>query len=351
MPDDNTRELINQLTLRKLHFTRELLRTHNLKISGTAEVVRARLHTAVDEGQIEPAAIEALLNELDHWGDQRLRIGRFEQRFVELYADVDAISQRVREAGMEEVYGRHGIDLSPPPVLTPMSVEYAETDAGRILRVVAAKTRTVDRPARDLPELRLSEEPELQARVVPAGQEIPLDAERIVYKPFRREEQKAVSFAELNLETGFVLTSTTLLRYGTNYTAEFEELYELFASFIPLGAAEPTPLFDAVKRIRELPLEEVRIYSRRSRTRVGGTLDLRSHSSRDDVRSDPGLEGADTVLAAAEGLHCNCRWQASGELDEEVHTHILAPAGEISVLGQVTESSVRHVLQRVRDLN
>lgn len=347
MPDERTSELIRQLTLRKLQFARELLREHKLASYGTRDRLNDRIGKAVNEGIIPPEEIELLLDELDAWGNQRVLLGVLPRRFLELYRDEAAVRERIREADLDtELLGREEVALIPPEQLTPMGVQLLDDGSQRTLRLLAAKIRVVDTPLRDHSEIPATE---LSAEL-PAGLAVDR-SEGIVYKPFRRERQKAISFAEIDLDTGVSLISTTLLRHGVNYTGEFSEMFELFERLLPLGAMEFLPLYNAVREIRRLSHDEVLIYSRRSRTAVGGTMELRSHSSAADIRQDELLENAATALDTAEGAHCNCRWRPAAGLAEEVHTHIFSPKGEVSVLGQVTEGSVRYVLQRIRELN
>ncbi|MBA4158034.1 MAG: hypothetical protein H0X65_11225 [Gemmatimonadetes bacterium] len=340
MPDEQTQELISQLSHRKLAFVRRLLRAHEVPVSGTRDKLVERLNDAVDEGQITPDAILALLNELDAWGKQRVKLARFEPRFLNPYRNEAEVRARLREAGMEHLLGREGIDLNPPKVLTPMRIGYVHRDGKRLLQIVAAKTRFVDRPETDLPELNVEGVAVAEGEIV----------DGIVYKPFRRERQKVISFAEVDLGTGFVMISTTL-KYRVNYRPEFDELLALVEGVVPLRSANPILLFRAVHEIKQLSHDEVRIYSRKAESPTGGSVDLRSHSSKTDLRLDPALLRADNLFGNEDCVHCNCRWQPGSELVEEVHTHVFAPAGEVSVLGQVTEASARHVLQRIRALN
>lgn len=354
MPDEPTQEMIRQLTLHKLAYARFLLRERGLAVSGTRDVLTRRLSGAVDEGAIGRDDIHNLLDELDAWGDQRVRLGTMDRRVLRDFHDTAAVRGRIRDAGLDdELLGRDEITLVPPETLTPMSVQLLEGDGTRILRLLAAKIRVIDTPLRDAAEVPAGQVP-ARLRPGPAQGAAPQApgavAAEIVYKPFRRERQKAVSFAEIDLDTGVSLISTTLLKQGMNYRAEFGELFAVFKTLLDLTEIHAQELYEAVRLIRTLPQDEVLIYSRRSRTPVGGTMEIRSHSWTADVRQDPGLETAAAALPNAEGHHCNCRWLVRGELAEEVHTQILAPAGEVSVLGQVTENSVRHVLRRIRDI-
>ncbi|HEX5869770.1 MAG TPA: hypothetical protein VFY65_05135 [Longimicrobium sp.] len=354
MPDEPTQEMIRQLTLRKLAFARELLREHQIPVSGTREALTERLFGAVDEGAIPSDDIRLLLDELDAWGDQRVRLGTMDRRDLRDFRDTDAVRRRIREAGLDdELLGREHVALVPPEKLSPMGVQLLEENGTRTVRLLAAKIRIVDIPLTNADEVpvarlpaRLRPGPDATAPGVPGAV-----AGEIVYKPYRRLRQKAVSFAEIDLDTGVSLISTTLLKQGMNYHAEFGELLTLFAPLLPLATMVPQELYDAVRLIRNLPQDEVRIYSRQQRTDVGGTMEIRSFSSIVDLRQDPALEVAAAALPNAEGYHCNCRWQIKGKLTEEVHTRIFSPMGEVSILGQVTENSVRNVLRRIRSIH
>ncbi|HEX2210870.1 MAG TPA: hypothetical protein VHG93_24515 [Longimicrobium sp.] len=355
MPDESTQEMIHQLTLRKLAYARKLLGAHGQSVSGTRDALTERLLRAVDAGAIPPAEIHGLLNELDAWGNQRVRLGTIHRRELRDFRDTGAVRARIRDAGLDdELLGRDEVALVPPETLSPMGVQLLEGTGTRILRLLAAKIRVIDTPLRDAREIPVAEIPQkLRPRVAAeADAQAPgATAAEIIYKPYRRERQKAVSFAEIDLDTGVSVISTTLLRQGMNYTAEFGELFAVFGQLLPLAEMEAQELYDAVRRIRELPRDEVLIYSRQQRTNVGGTMEVRSFSPKVDVRTDAELETAAAALRNAEGFHCNCRWLALGDLTEEVHTHILSPTGEVSVLGQVTENSVRHVLRRIRSIH
>lgn len=354
MPDDLAQEMIRQLTLRKLAFARELLREHGLAVSGTREALTERLAGAVDKGAIELDDIHHLLDELDAWGDQRVRLGIMDRRVLRDFRDTAAVRGRIRDAGLDdELLGRDQVALVPPETLTAMGVQLLEGDGTRILRLLAAKIRIVDTHLRDAEEVPAEKVP---ARLRPDDAEETdpkapgAVAAEIVYKPFRRERQKAVSFAEIDLDSGETLISTSLLKQGMNYGAEFGELFTVFGTLLDLRDVRAHELYDAVRLIRTLPQGEVLIYSRQSRTAVGGVMEVRSHSWSADVRQDPALETVSAALPHVAGHHCNCRWLVSNELAEEVHTQILAPTGEVSVLGQVTENSVRHVLRRIRHI-
>jgi len=330
--DDEVQEVIEQVTRRKLSYARVLLRGSKLPYSGNRDQIRDRLMEAVKANKISLAILKDLLNELDVWGNQRIRLCRLPAEVLAEYQTEESVLKKAEEAGMGVLMGGE-VALVPPLELMPMAISYEEQHGQRWLKLFAAKTRKVFEYQPNVPEHEHDDHP------------------GVVFKPFKLESQKAVSFAEINLASGMSLFSTTLLRRGTAYHAEFEEFFAVFEPLIPLHRADPIPLFEANRGICGLPSAVVRLVSRRARTSTGGKLEARSHSAKTDMRTDVELEtyfpsGSDTM-----GLHCNCVWEPSEELDEPLHTHVYAPQAEISIPAQSTEANVRHVLHRILELN
>jgi hypothetical protein len=332
MVDEHTSSIVEQLTLRKLEYVRSLLKAINLPHSGPRPKVRERLVDAIDSNRIAVATLQTLLNELDAWGDQRVRIGRLSPSILAEFQSTDAIAHKATEAGMSHLL--HGeVDLVPPLDLTPMKICYEEHTGRKKLRLVAAKTRQLQLPQPEIPDY--------------VDQRFP----GVVFKPFKVETQKVLAFAEISLDNGLTFISTTLLRQGQGYIAEFGEFFTVFRPLIPLNEAEVVALYNATCQIRQLPVNEVRIVARQARTSVGGKIHFRAHSAYADIRADPELDQTQAVLPNALGSHCNCFWEPVNGLEERVHTHVFAPEGEISLFGQVREASARYVLQKILGIN
>ena len=332
MIDEQNQNIIDQLTLRKLDYARQLLESVDLPHTGTRPKVRERLAKALEDGSISVSTLQALLGELDAWGDQRIQLRRFPARMLKEFRSAAVVAKKAKTANMSHLL--HGtIALTPPLELTPMRVAYEESSSQKRLKLVAAKTRQIMVPQPDILDYFDVRYP------------------GVVFKPFKVEIQKAVAFAEIDLDTGLAVVSTTLLRQGQGYKAEFEEFFTVFRPFIPLQDADPVPLLDATHQIRQLPSSEIRLVARQAKTAVGGKINYRSHSSRADIRSDPELHQSQAILPNAPGLHCNCFWEPVDGLEEGVHTHVFAPAGEISILGQIREASARYVLRRILEIN
>ena len=335
-------QVIEQLTRRKLEHSRQLLKSIKSPYTGNRDKIRSRLKAAYLADKIDVERLKQLLQELDTWGQQRIRIGHLEEDVLNELNSTDSITGKAKRSGMEKILDGI-VDFVPPEQLTPMVIDYSEESGRRILRVVAAKTRQLWTAISDLPEIEFRRVFNILDNVDPALIEKYAD---VIYKPFKKETQKAIDFAEIDLDTGFTLVSTTLIRRGNSYSAEFEEFYKVFDPFITLRNLKPVQLFDANGQIYRLPLEEVKVLAHNLLTDVGGSL----RSNKADIRSDQQLHSAHSNLLDAPKPYCNCEWQTCPDLDEVVHTHVYAPAGEISILGQVTEKSVRYVLRKITNL-
>ena len=276
--------------------------------------------------------LRGLLTELDAWGDQRLKVAKFDQRDLKAFGTRKAVYKQVEQAGMSALLEGE-IATEPPPTLTPMVIKYVEDGGNRALQLYAAKSRIVEVPDNTLP--------------IKTDERYP----GVIFKPYRQEIQKALDFAEINLANGDALFSTTLLKSAAAYCAEFTELFEVFQPLIALREALAVELYGAVKRIPSLPQNEVRTPAKDKRTSAGGTIVHRSGSIKNDLRLDPEIMSSERATASTDSVSCNCFWAPLDKLTESVHAHVYAPQAEISIMGQVREASVRHVLRRILEVN
>lgn len=330
MPDQENTHIIEQVTLRKLEYVRKYLESKHLTKGGTRLAVRDRLAKLVDDDEAVIGDLRALLEELDAWGDQRLKIGKFDLRDLKEFNSKKKVYARIDLAGMSALLNGE-IATEPPPELTPMVIKYVEGET--LLQLYAAKSRTVEIPDNTLPTLTNELYP------------------GVIFKPYRQEIQKALDFAEINLTNGDALFSTTLFKSAAAYSAEFTELFDVFKSLLSLQQAVAVALYKAVKTIPTLPQKEVRIASNDKRTSIGGRIAHRSNSIKSDLRLDPEIMSSERATANTDSVSCNSFWAPFDKLTEPVHAHIYAPEAEISIMGQVRETSVRHVLRRILEVN
>jgi hypothetical protein len=280
--------------------------------------------------------LRSLLEELDVWGNQRVRLRELPTSLLKTFSSERAVRQVATAAGMAELIDGE-IPLVPPETSTPCRISYEERREDgnkiRLLTMVAAKTRTVLLPAPEEEEMRLDGRP------------------GIVYKPFKEEKQRAIDFAEVNLDTGVSVISTPLARPGSIFNTEFESFYMVFLPLLDLAGSRVMQLYKATEKIRTLPRREVRLRGQKARTSVGGSVNMSSHAPEVDMRSDPELLTTDRSLPAARRANCNCYWEPASGLSETVHTLVNAPEAEVIIMGQIKEESARHVLRRILDSN
>ena len=331
MPDEERIRIIEQVTLRKLEYVRNYLASNGQPKTGNRVEVRDRLLKLADTADSVIDDLRELLSELDAWGDQRLKVAKFDLRDLKAFRTKKLVHKRIEEAGMSALLEGE-IATEPPNDLTPMVIKYAEGD-NSALQLYAAKSRILDIADNTVPTITDERYP------------------GVIFKPYRQEVQKALDFAEINLTNGDALFSTTLLKSGTAYTAEFTELFEVFKPLISLEEAATVELYKAVKKIPKLPQSEVRIASNDKRTSIGGRIVHRSGSTKNDLRLDKEIMSSERATRNTDSVSCNCYWAAFGELGEAVHAHVYAPEAEISIMGQVREASVRHVLRRILEVN
>lgn len=334
--DTETRELVDQVTLRKLDYTREFLRRNKAPRSGVRGKVRDNLAGLLEQKPDLKLKLRSLLEELDVWGNQRVRLREFPAALLQQFSSERAIKKVAEAAGMSGLLDGE-IPLVPPETTTPYRISYEERKEDgnkiRLLTLVAAKMKTVLIPAPEIGDMRLDGRP------------------GIVYKPFKEEKQRAIDFAEINLNTGVSVISTPLIRPGSIFSTEFEPFYMAFLPLLDLASSGVLQLYRATEKIRTLPPREVRLRGQKARTRVGGSVAMSSHAPEVDMRSDSELLSADRSLPAARRANCNCYWEPAGDLSETVHTLINAPEAEVTIMGQIKEASARHVLRRILDSN
>ena len=106
MIDEHISSIVEQLTLRKLEYVRSLLKASDLPHSGTRTKVRERLVKAIDHDRVAVTTLQGLLDELDVWGDQRIRIARLSANLLAEFQSADTITHKATEAGMSHLLHR-----------------------------------------------------------------------------------------------------------------------------------------------------------------------------------------------------------------------------------------------------
>src|SRR5687767_9693864 len=117
MPDQEKIGIIEQVTLRKLEYVRKYLESKGQTKGGTRIAVRDRLKTLIDTDDSVIDDLRGLLNELDAWGDQRLKIAKFDLRDLKAFKTKNAVYKQIEVAGMSTLLDGE-IAPEPPSTLT-----------------------------------------------------------------------------------------------------------------------------------------------------------------------------------------------------------------------------------------
>ena len=327
-------EIINQLTQHKLDFVRDLLTARNFR--GVARLtkseLRDKLKYAITEGLVTEADLLVLLNELDSWGKQRILLRRFPPALLQDYRNLESFQRRVAETNFESLLNGQ-VSLTPTQELTPMRINLNIDGDAPLLTVVAAKTRDIWLPQQDIEPITDDNYPD------------------IVFRPFKKENQKVIAFAEVNINSGYALISTNIIRQGQAYNAEFGEFYSLFGDVLPFDEMQKVELYQATRAIYDLPPTEIRLLSHNRSTSAGNRINYNSQSRSLDFRDDSEMTQSWRALPDASNHFCNCIWHPCPDLCEEVHLHVYARDGQITILREARESSVRYVLRQINRLN
>jgi len=327
--DAATKQLVDQVTLKKLEFVRELLVGRDMSPGGTRLSTRQRVAFALQSGEVSLDQLQELIKELDLWGDQRLRLMQLPAAALpSIRNQAPLAGQFQANFGFDPFNEKH--DLAPEATLQLLYAEYAAKPGGRqVLRVVVGRQQVIENrvPEEEIQPIRVEDQPDL------------------VFIPFRIEKRNAITFAEIDLASGLVVLSTTAGR-GTD--KELASLLVMVQGSLSFQLATRKNLEVVAGKVNCGTLgNEVRRCRLRRRTAQGSEIDVKGASVVTDLGVDPEALSAIGSTPAASNRFANCIWQTSAALDRDVHCHIWAPEGELTILGQVLELHVEHVLQRV----
>ncbi len=327
-------QLVEQVTLHKLEFVRAFLKEKNLPHVGKRADIRQTCLDLLENDGLDFEELKGFLEPLELWGSQRIRLLRLPLEVLSGFQTGEDIQARLNRVSMGSIW-QEEIPLLIPTEISPLAVRFRDDSGRKTLTLIAGKIREIWLSQPDIPITESADHP------------------GIIYRPFKREFQKALSFAEIELNSGHTMISVSLMKNATTgYITEFEEFSDCFSEVLSFEIGARIDLRNAVRNIYSATNADILIHDQRNRSDFGGIASFRSHNRNYDVRQDPQLHVAKENLGEqADGEFCNCYWQTTPELAEMVHTALYAAQGEVSFYGQLREESVRHVLQRIEHIN
>lgn len=322
---EHINEVVDQLTRRKLAYSQSLLGMIGWRKSGTRKTIRKSLIKAVTEKEIGIGQLEVLLNDLDAWGDQRVRLIKFDP-LPDTFDSISSVREMIKLGPLSDLLDRDST-IAPPEEMAPITISFPSAS---LVRLIAGKLEKPLQKISDIAPRILDRDPSIQ------------------WIPFRVVNERQISFAEIDLDTGLCLVSISRSGSRSKYDKEFDNFFDIFRPVIDFYMADEVPLFDAVRNIYNAGDKETRIYRHDGTTSKGGAVINKSMDRGADIRKDGGHI---VNYKGNRGIFCNCFWTRNNTLTEEVHSLIFAPDGEISIFGQVTENNVKYVLRRIIQFN
>jgi hypothetical protein len=307
----------------------EFLQTLELPFSGSKEVLRERVVTAVRDGVTTQAEIVDLLNRIEGWGNQHVYLYQTstEQRRP-WRTEVRARQRLARIEAADLMNERLPIVLPDEPTL--VSVEWS---AERV-RFVWVEKRAFTKRREDLDHVE--------------GQlDDPAEPGTIIFKAFEGKVQRAVTTFDWNLVNGNAALLIHQLQTGENYVDIRNEYEAAIDDAVGVRGFQRIRISRAIQRLVES--EETRNRQVEEATEIGGQARLTSGGRADDITDDPGLVGARNGLGNAVPVMGNFYWlEAEPNLEREVRTKLYASDQRVGIFKQCTETEVRHVLSRIR---
>ncbi len=338
-------ELVDQATLHKLAFVQALLKRKEFAFSGTREIVRARCLTHLDNGELNADELKSLLESLDLWGNQRIRLLHVPDGALQMFQDTASVELAIQQAGFTGIYQQE-IPLIVEAQVSPISIRYSEVEGVRTLTLIAGKIQEEWVPVETLPELTYES-------VAALLQQADIPDNNVVFRPFKLQRRKIVSFAEIDLDSGHGLLSVKSTQTAGSYKSKFEEFCWAFDPLLCVSNVDTVYLTKAISRVDDPGLQDHLDLPRQYlRDEQGARMRMEASSGQGDVRQHPKLRQARACFTGDDsGDYCVCYWNPDGLLTEKVHTCIYGSHGEVAFRGQAGEESIRYVLQRIRQLN
>src|SRR5579871_2707266 len=115
-------------------------------------MVRARCINHLDKGELNVDELRGLLESLDLWGNQRIRLIRVPDADLKNLQDANSVQCAIQQAGFEEIFQQE-LPLIVEAQVSPISIRYKEEDGMRFLTMIAGKIQEDWVPVDSLPEL------------------------------------------------------------------------------------------------------------------------------------------------------------------------------------------------------
>ncbi len=321
----DTDDLLDLLFAHKLPFIKELLRAHEIPVSGSKPELREKLSREIGRGSLGQAAILSYLDQIEGWGNQHVFLYKSpNQQVQQTWRNETKVKEILRENRCL------GLLNKDRPVLLPdkPTISRINWTPGH-LRIVWTLKRTWEE------RLQSSDEES--------------EDEKLIWRAYARKKARGTLAFDWHLGSGEAMVMIQRLPSGTKYEEERDMLTNMMSGLVDINDFQPVRLSQAIKAINES--DEVRARKIVLDTPAGGGASFRSSGKGRSVADDPDLRQAEvTVAGNSIGNLGNYYWLKGdhGQLDRDFHVTLHAKDQRVGLFGERYEREVRYVIGRIR---
>jgi hypothetical protein len=320
--DEQLDLLLSYVLAHKMAFTQDFLRERGLPFTGTKDQLRRRLEGYLSKGQIDPADLTELLNEVEGWGDQHIYSYQAPDKLIEPWLEEASVRRHLAGLGLERLLGRQR------PVVLPEKATLSSIlwTRDRIRFVWVEPRQWVERiQAHDLKEPGM------------------------VWRAYAINVTRSLISFDWDLISGHGWLMIQQPKRGREYRSIRNRFERLLDPIIEIRQFDRVRVSRAIHRIQAS--DEVRRRQVEYLTTRGGTAEFTSAGEGRDVFSDdPDLYRAGQALGGdAAGLQGSFYWTpVPGSLAREVYTKIYESDQRVAIFAEHSEQDVRYVLSRIQ---
>lgn len=329
--------LLSDLLALKKDQIRDFLGRHKLLRAGRKDEIRCRVEEALADETLSLSQLVEFLDEVIPWGKQHVLLYKGPQKPIADWRKKEWFEALLTKHRAGK-YLNAKLPLVLPERMQLSSILYDQ----HTLRVTAIKRRDWAERLRDKDDFGETE-----------------DGLAIEYRAYVNRVTRSVVVFEWNLKTNVAMLQISQLPSGHKYERAAEEFFKLIANWLDVEQFQTVDLRPAIKRLHELEETkkgETRSHGIKYRTLQGRALAGTSPSAKHSLLGERDFDAAlSSVRKKGVGHLGNFYWlpanpQADGAnpLSREAHVVIVASNGRINFPTPNAESTVRHVLSRIR---
>jgi len=320
---------------------RGFLERYELPKSGTKDVLRERVTTALGNDDITCADLLCYIDIVEPWGKQHIFLYSAPEGTLRTnWRNADWVKACLERDNMDHLLNEH-CPLALPQGLTVSEIMHTESK----LKVFAVEKREYYERDKDHDNIDYTE-----------------DGDEIELRAYLHHVKRGIVIFEWDLVSNNAMLQISQLASGTKYKEVAERFQRMIAPWLNIdqfSLLDISPTISSLHKAEENGSPEARTHTI-DYTSIGGShLQARSPSATDSPFGEEVIENAMTNIRNQGVGHIgNFFWLPqdvnpahNNTLDKEVHINIIASKNRIAFTTSNKEEHVRYVLSRVRSLS